>query len=244
MTKNARTHQNPARDIRILSEIKNSFGDKFPLQKTEILSRLSATRITRAAALLDYHESLCYLRAFPDNDIVLKRVESELRTFVTRVSSLGKSERALLDETGIVGTELSHPYGYFMTRWLIGKFPGAIDLNWESYSELKDDHILDYMPVLLTHNENDAVDDPNMPTTDIIAADIAKRSVNRLEWFMRLFDRLSASDQVKRLLFDKMELPQTITVANHQFARTHAKMPAREIHYQREPLRKEYPDLR
>lgn len=244
MSKYVRTHQNPARDIRILAEIKSNFGNGFAERKIEMLDRLSSGRIVKASPLLDYHESLCYLRAFPDNESVLRRTESELKRFVGRVDNLPKSERVLLDETGIVGTKLNHPYGYFMTRWVIKKFPGAIDLNWDSYSELKDDHMLDFMPVLLTHNENDAVDDPNMPTTDIIEADIAKRSVNRLEWFMKLFERLAANDQVKRLLFDKMELPQTITVADQRFARTHAKMAAREIFYQREPQRKEYPDLR
>lgn len=244
MSKYVQTRPNPARDIRILSEIKSSFGSEFASRKIETLDRISSGKIVKAAPLLDYHESLCYLRAFPDNKQVLRRVESELKRFVSRVNSLPKSELALLDETGIVGTKLNHPYGYFMTRWLIEIFPGAIDLNWDSYSELSDDHILDLMPVLLTHNENDAVDDPNLPTTEIIEADIAKRGVNRLEWFMSLFERLPASDQVKRLLFDKMELPQTITVGDQRFARTHAKMPAREIHYQREQLRKEYPDLR
>ncbi|MGB5137341.1 MAG: hypothetical protein WBP29_02295, partial [Candidatus Zixiibacteriota bacterium] len=96
----------------------------------------------------------------------------------------------------------------------------------------------------LTHCENDAIDDPRVPLTDIIKADTESNGLSKLEWFMKLFERLSKDEQLKRLIFDKLELPQTITIADRPFARTKVKMPVREIFYQHEPLKKEYPDLR
>ncbi len=244
MNKTERTGQNTTRDIQILSNIKGSFGGDFPEQKTEILHRLGNSKIAKAASLLSYHESLCYMRAYPDNAKILGQVESELEGFLGRVESLSKSDRALFTDTGVVGSELNHPYGYFMTKWLLKEFPGCVDLDWNSYEQLDQDHILDLMPVLLTHCENDAVDDPRVPMSDIIAANIDGLGINKLEWFMRLFERFSSDEQLKRLVFDKLELPMTICIANHRFARTHAKMPIRDIHYQREPLQKDYPDLR
>ena len=244
MSKSERAGKNPTADIQILSEIKGNFGGDFPAQKLEILKSTAVAKISQAAVLVDYHESLCYLRAFPDNAKVLELVESELDGFLKRVEELSKSERAKLAETGLVGSELNHPYGYYMTRWMLKKFPGCIDLNWDEYEKLEHDHILDLLPVLLTHCENDAVDDPRLPLTDIIAAETETRGISKLDWFMKLFERLAKDEPLKRLIFDKLELPQTINVANHPFARTNVKMPVRDIYYQHEPLKKEYPDLR
>jgi hypothetical protein len=244
VNKTERTGQNPTRDIQILSDIKGSFGGDFAEQKAEVLNRVTNSKIGKAASLLDYHEALCYLRAYPDSSKILELVESELEGFFQRVESLPKSERARLSETGIVGSELSHPYGYFMTKWLLKEYPGCMDLDWDSYEQLEQDHILDLMPVLLTYCENDAVDDPRVPVADILTANINGRGINRLEWFMKFFERLSSDEPLKRLIFDKLELPMTINIANHRFARTHAKVPVRDLYYQKEPLQKDYPDLR
>lgn len=244
MTKTAQSGQNPSKLIQILSDIKSNFGGDFPARKSELLHSLSGASIPRADRLLSYHESLCYLRAFPDNAKILAIVESELSQFHERVSALPHAERSSLDETGIVGTKLSHPYAYFMTTWLLKTFPRSTDIDWDSYKALENDPILDLLPELLTYCENDAVDDPFIPTTDIIDAETEIRSVNRLEWFMEIFERLSKNERLKRLLFDKMDIPLTIRITNQPFARTNVKMPSGEIYYQKQPLEKEYPDLR
>ncbi len=244
MTKTAQSGQNPSKDIQVLSDIKGSFGGDFPSQKLELLNGLATAKLTKAPLLLSYHESLCYLRAYPDNPKILAVVESELEIFVGRVESLTKSERETLDESGIVGTKLSHPYAYFMTKWLLKKYPKSVNIDWESYQQLENDPILDLMPELLTYCENDAVDDPFVPTTDIIDAETKVRGINRLEWFMQIFERLSKDERLKRLLFDKMDMPLTIDIGNQPFARSNVKLPVGEICYQKLPLEKEYPDVR
>ncbi len=244
MTKTAQSGHNPSKDIQVLSDIKGSFGGDFPSQKLELINGLAAAKVTKASLLLSYHESLCYLRAYPDNPKILAVVESELENFVGRVESLTKSERETLDESGMVGTKLSHPYAYFMTKWLLKKYPKSVNIDWDSYQQLENDPILDLMPELLTYCENDAVDDPFVPTTDIIDAETNVRGINRLEWFMQIFERLSKDERLKRLLFDKMDIPLTIDIGNQPFARSNVKMPVGEIYYQKLPLEKEYPDVR
>ncbi len=244
MRKTASSGQNPSKEIHVLSDIKGSFGGDFPNQKLELLNKLAGAKVPKAPLLLSYHESLCYLRAYPDNPKVLAIVESELERFLERVEFLTKAERETLDESGIVGTGLSHPYAYFMTKWLLKKYPKSVNVDWESYQELENDPILDLMPELLIYCENDAVDDPFVPTTDIIDAETKIRGINRLEWFMQIFERISKDERLKRLLFDKMDIPLKIEIANQPFARTHVKLPTGEIFYQKQPLEKEYPDVR
>lgn len=244
MTKTARSGQSPSKDIHVLSDIKGSFGGDFSNQKLELLNRVVGTEVSKASLVLSYHESLCYLRAYPDNPKILAIVESELENFIGRVESLTKSERETLDETGVVGTRLRHPYAYFMTKWILKKYPKSVNIDWEGYQQLESDPILDLMPELLTYCENDAVDDPFVPTTDIIDAETKVRGINRLEWFMQIFERLTKDERLKRLLFDKMDMPLTIDIGNQPFARTNVKLPAGEIFYQKQPLEKEYPDIR
>lgn len=244
MTKAEQTGQSPTKDIESLADSRGSFGSEFAAQKLESLIRISVARITKAAQLTSYHESLCYLRAYPDNARILSVVEAELEKFIDRVELLSKAERGQMDDSGIVGTKLGHSYAYFMIQWILKKYPKSVDIDWETYQHWENDPILDLLPELLTYCENDAVDDPFVPTTDIIDAESEIRGVNRLEWFMNIFERLSKDECLKRLIFDKMDLPLTIDVANRDFARTKVKLPVGEIFYQKHALEKEYPDLR
>lgn len=177
--------QREAKPVAALSKMRAEFGQSTTDHKTAMISRLTESAILDPAVLLEYHEALCYLRAYPDNPKLLHLVERELSTFFRRVNLCFEHDRnrseAVLGETGIVATQIHHTFGLEMCRWLLARFPEAAELDWAAYLQREDDPILALMPLTLMWAENDAVDAPDLPTVDIVDAEVTRRGVSYLK---------------------------------------------------------------
>lgn len=234
--------------IRRLALIKAEFGTALAKEKSQLLHDLASARIRLVADLISYHDSLCYLRAYCDSPELLQLVDYELDRFGRRLRQLkrplGKSARLRLERSGIVGTNFTHDFGYQMTKWILQKFPTAADFDYAELRKLKGDPILDLLPVLVTWNENDAVDDLYLSTEEIRDADIGGRRISSLQWFINLYRRLPADENLKRLLFDKIAFSLRITIGKQPFAITNSREPVGDYYFQQEPLQRGYPDLR
>src|ERR1043165_7075363 len=89
-----------------------------------------------AESLIKLHERLLFLRAYPENATVLKRVEQSLKKIKTRVTELSDSDVDLspLDDpevSGIAGTSVTSNFSYALVRWLVNEFPNQLSIDWE-----------------------------------------------------------------------------------------------------------------
>ncbi len=234
--------------IRRLAAIKAEFGPAPAREKVKLIQSLASARFRLVADLISYHDSLCYLRAYCDSPELLQLVDGELDRFSRHLRQLnrplGKNARLRLERSGIVGTSFTHDFGYQMTKWILQKFPTAADFDRAELKKLKGDPILDMLPVLVTWNENDAVDDPYLTTEEIRDADIGSRRISPLQWFLNLYRRLPADENLKRLLFDKIAFSLRVAVGSQPFAITNSRDPVGDYYFQQEPLQRSYPDLR
>jgi len=234
--------------IRRLAAIKAEFGPASAREKVQLIQSLAVAKFRSVADLMSYHESICYLRAYADSQELLQLVDDELDHFDRRLRQLkrplGKTSRLRLERSGIVGTDFTHDCGYQVTKWILQKFPTAADFDYAELRKLKGDPILDLLPALVTWNENDAVDDPYLSTADIRDADIGSRRITPLQWFLNLYRRLPADENLKRLLFDKIAFSLRVAVGKQPFAITNSREPVGDYYFQREPLQRGYPELR
>ncbi len=234
--------------VRRLEEIRAQFGSDAAREKIALIRHLKSKRLLTMEALLSYHESLSYLRAYADSSALLRLVDEELDRFKSRLRQirrpLPKKAKRNLDRSGIVGTRFTHDFGLQMVKWAMSRFPDSVDFDGAELGKLKSDPILDLLPVLVTWMENDAVDDPYVLTEDIRAMDVGERRVTFLRWFIHLFERLPGDDNLKRLLFDKIAFPIRVEVANQPFARTNSRETVTNYYFQDCPLDRSYPDLR
>src|SRR2546423_1196294 len=109
------------------------FGAEARLAKLRLLARLSTVRIARAKTLERLHETLCFVRAYPDDAAVQDAAERALREFTLRVRRLAPPARAGLHDSGIAETAVAYPFGLPMARWLATRLPGDVKIAWRTF---------------------------------------------------------------------------------------------------------------
>src|SRR5262249_52157981 len=70
-------------------------------EKRRLLAALATTPIAQPAVLLQLHESLCFLQAYPDDRDILDRVDGLLAGFSARTRALGEKRLGRLRDSGV-----------------------------------------------------------------------------------------------------------------------------------------------
>ena len=123
--------------------------------KLRLLDELAECPIPQPDLLLRFHETLCFLQAYPDDRAVLARVDRALAGFRARVEGLGVAARQELRDSGVAGTTLDYPFGFPMTLWLTSRFPADVDIAWRKFEGA--DRIDEALSFLVAHAEDDSL---------------------------------------------------------------------------------------
>ncbi len=231
--------------IEQLGELSRRFAPTDVATKEHLLEEIRRRTIRNAALLFRYHESLCFLRAYPDSPEVLRLVERELQDFSIRVTPIVmEDERAAqrLLNTGIAGTTTEYPYDWDTALWLAERFPDAVAIDWNAYNDAETDTLTSVLPLLTSWPENDTLDDPDQSTEDWVR--LAKgEGQSDFVWLVARLRKSSLPSAVKRHLYEQLELPLRWRLDDSEVSRSSARVPASQIFYQQGPISRPEGDL-
>jgi len=221
-----------------LNSLKNRFTPADRETKLKALRALRDLEIHGVASLIQFHEILCFLRAYPDGPEVLRLVEEALEGFATRVDIVKAGARLSdlrkLRDTGIAHTTVYYPYPHAMARWLVKRFPTDVELDWEDQAGL--DKIGTALSLAVAYAENDALDDERVSLRDWVTTAKGKRPLSALQWLLETLDRSPLSPAVLRNLYDGAELLLGWELRDATASRTLAKFPTHRVFYHEGPL--------
>ena len=197
---------------------------------------LSLSTIKDAESLIDLHERLLFLRAYPPNARTLKHVETQLKKIEQRVAALQKVDADLSpldypEVSGITGTSVTSNFSYALVRWLARKYPRQVSIDWDWFEE--DDRFGATMPRFLPLLDEDAMVEAHVPYREWLAA--AKGRKNEVVWIIEQFESLSLADKQKAELYDSLKLHITWQFGARS-SRTQMKLPVRKIFFHDQPL--------
>src|SRR5436853_6573343 len=94
----------------------------------------TSTKANDAESLIQLHERLLFLCAYPSNARTLQQVRKLLNFFHRQVMRLRDSDVDLssLDDpevSGIAGTTVTSNFSYAIVRWLVPKYPHQLSIN-------------------------------------------------------------------------------------------------------------------
>lgn len=220
-----------------LDEAKQDFSERGRANIEKILLRLSQSRINDPQELVRYHESLLFLRAYPQNSKLLKLSEAHLRSFADRVESLRKDEVDLVslehpEISGIAGTAVSDTFGYHIASWLVRTQQGrvALDEDWVEDESRLAPALPRFIPLL----EEDAMVEANVPYLKWIRAAKSPRK-NELHWLMERFDALQKTPAERAELYESLRL-YVRWRPPYRATRTGMRLSVRKIFFHQEPL--------
>jgi len=222
-----------------LEASRNRFGRGEAVRVAKLLSRLSKRRFSDTASVIRFHEALLFLRAFPQGPEVVRESERLLRDFWKRVELLEKA-RADMDDfdsfevAGIAGTVMQDTLSFDVMRWLVDRIP-EVEMVWDDYSEER--AMGAAWPRLIPLLEDDADIEPDVPWQRWLRMAAGRKGEERnLQWMVRQFAQLPASDAEQALLYDSLRIPVRWRLNNQRFTRTRNWQTVRRVFFHREPL--------
>lgn len=221
-----------------LEAARNRFGPGEAARTAKLLAQLAKHQFSDAHSLLRLHETLLFLRAFPQGPAVVAAVEHLLETFHQRVEALKPSREAFddFDTSGMAGTVMQDTLPFEVARWLARRIPRNVEIAWEDYFEEPHSEraLAATWPRFIPLLEEDADVEANIPWTRWL--DGARGRDNELAWLLRRFEQLPLTDRGKAELYDSLRLPIRWRLGNLRLSRTRNWRRPRRIYLRTEPL--------
>ncbi len=237
--------ENTAVLIARLANLRLSFSHADANHKIRLIHDLSTRNIMTSRKLIDYHETLCFIQAYPDNSSLKHLADSELQRFADRIENWREKhpDNTNLDDTGMAGTPIYYPYNLDMTRHLLNRFGLAIEIDWQDYKDKGSDPISGLLPLFALYMENDGIDDEDSSTENWVNMARGKDQ-NALKWLISQLDVLTVSPEARQYIFENAGLMLRWDLGRSEYSRTLAKLPHRRIYFQRGPIGKKRLDLK
>jgi hypothetical protein len=221
-------------------KIWTQYGDDLGGRKLKQLRSLEGARLRSAKAVSELHETLCFLRAYPDDAQVLAQVERMLAGFHRRADL--KRFAARLADSGIAGTETRFRFFAETAFWLARRYPQQLLVDWAELSEKQKELLLGRLPLIAHYAATLALDEAPLTLRQWVQRMKAPGEGDGA-FLARSFGAIDAGPFLKQAFFEEIDLPLRLRSAPGTPSRTHAKhrLP---VHWQRGSLRSGRPDLR
>ena len=204
-----------------------------------MLRRLEAARLPRAEQVERLHETLCFLRAYPDDAPLLAQVERILASFDRR-SDLRRHRKALRD-TGIAGTEIRYRFFYFMAEWLARRWGDGLRVDWPAFEGRK--RLEKLLHLLTLYGETPALDEYVLSVKAWVDRMKGLRETDAA-FLIRRFQRMRLDSYARETLFEDLDIPMRLAPGPTTPSRTRAKQPGLPVVFQTSPLLRTRPRLR
>ncbi len=131
------------------------------------------------------------------------------------------------------GTVIEDRLNYDVSRWLLKRFPGRVDVAWDGYD--KQTRLGETLPRFLPLLDDDAYVEADVPYLRWLRS--ARGGAGRdLAWLVSRFERLPRSERERAELFDSLELTVRWDLDNLRASRTRNWRSVRRVFYHPGPF--------
>lgn len=221
-----------------LEEIRGRFGAAHARQAERLLMAAERLRLREPEPLIRLHEAVLFLRAYPPSRKVVRQTEALLASFHQRIQTLRRRGVDLspldpMEVSGIAGTVIEDCLNYDVSRWLVRRFPGHVDVAWDGYD--KHLRLAETLPRFLPLLDDDAYVEADVPYLAWLRAAI-RRPGRDLAWLLSRFEALPLAERERTELFDSLELTVRWDLDALRASRTQNWRTPRRIFYHRRPF--------
>lgn len=223
--------------LRALLRTKFEFTPDAAKLKLALLRQLRHSRLPTAAAVLELHEHLCFLRAYADDERVLKATQAMLLGFAQR-RDLQAFASKLID-TGIAGTAIQYPFFAPTAARLAEKFPHLLTVCWD---EDEIEALTRVLPLLSHWAETPALDEQSRTTHEWI--DLQRGQTTDATYVVKRMQALHRDPFVFENAYEALSLWLRLAPGKGTPSRTLAAAPVARVAYQKGPVHSARPDLK
>lgn len=203
-----------------LEACKGKFGAEAAREVVALLERSEKTRFRDSQDLIRLHETVLYLRAFPQSAQVLRHADRILFKFGERVRGMPQEEFEYAEISGIAGTGLTTNFSYPFAKSLAERHAACVGIDWERYQH--SDRLGPTLGRLIPESFEDWAVAPH--------ADWRRwyeKAGGSVPWLIK---------GVTGEVYDLLELPLRWEIGNAAASRTRARIPKKNIFYHDGPF--------
>jgi hypothetical protein len=221
-----------------LEAMRRAYGPGCADTCERILLSLRGAHFEDAESLIRFHDTLLFLRAFPQSERVAHLADQLLATVEPQVRKLlnspGNAE-IFEDESvsGIAGTTITNTWTYQLAARLAARHPQQTRAKWnvdERYRQMTT-----VLPPLLPLLEDDSYVEADTPYLKWIETAVGRQKSD-LRWLVDSFASLPLPPQTRTSLFDSLGVEVLWDLSGSPASRTLARRPVSKLFIHQEPL--------
>jgi len=221
-----------------LAAVSRSFGRSAAKAKLRLLGDLEGVARLSRGRLLRLHDTLLFMRAYPDDEAVRAAVEAHVAALRARVERLtdGDPYHETLVNTGLPATSNAYSYSYDVLQRLVELLPGCVDIDWREFSN--EILLVDTLNLAVAPAETRGLEDEFTTVRQWLQLGKSEPNETDLEVVLRLLRRSSLSRRAQMHVFETCEIPVLYRLSRPASARCEVTLPALPTAYQRAPVRR------
>jgi len=214
-------------------------GGDAALAKSMHLRACAAGAIEDASVLLDYHDCLLFLLAYPESATLHRAASRELERVAVAARQMlerGKArERAKLANTGVAWAPMTIAFGYEVVRWLAREHAGHAEID--SF-DAAGASLPELLRLTLPPLESELLAGEDMEPAEFLADASAGRRGSQLGWLVDEIERLPCAEASRERLFDALKAYVAIKPGATSLSRTFVRGLRGQIFHHRGPLQR------
>jgi hypothetical protein len=215
-----------------LSAIVNKYDGASTLLKSNWLGKLAGMALPNGQSLLDYHDSLLFLCAYPDNPAILRLAEKGLQSIAKYAKQNRGNETLVLENEGLPFANTVTRFSPDFLRWLDGHKDLKVAFDSFYNPSLNLNAILNItLPATLKAETTAGLDNEALlAVLHIPPADYVPFILGQLETLQEL-------PILKELFIERMDLYVKLVPQNVQFSRAYNRVPIAATYYHQDLLK-------
>jgi len=219
--------------------MRDRYGDGLAERRLALLDVVDRARLVSARDVERLHEVLVFLRAYPDDDRVLSRVEAMIESFPRRGDL--RRFRADLWDSGIAGTRIVFTFYWQSAGWLIRRCPRNVTIEWGEFEN--SERLESMLHLLVPYSETPGIDE--MPWTVRQWLD-AMRGPDETDaaFLVRRFAKIPGDSFLRESLWSSLSIPFRVDPGPATPTRTLARYAPSRVRFHATSLDRTRPSLR
>lgn len=222
-------------DLNLIGQLRVAgarYGGRWTARKSRLLDRCAARALDHPRCLVEYHDCLLFLLAYPEHARLLSAAERELarvalaaRTIAERGSA---RERRRLCGTGIAWSEVSFGFSFEIARWLAQRYPDHADIQcFGEGGELPQNVLRLGVPGM----EFELLAPERLAPEEFLMRARGPRGGSALGWLVAQMQQLPCSEAIRDQLFETLHAFIRVEPRDTPLSRTFARGPLADTHF-------------
>jgi hypothetical protein len=221
-----------------LAALRHSYGEGAARRCESLLAPLRGVQFSSVQSIVAAHDTLLFLRAFPQSPKVAKLADALLAALQPQAIKLvafeGNAE--ILDDesvSGIAGTTVSNTWTFDLAMQLAVRHSKQMTAEFDVDGHYRQMGLV--LPSVLPLLEDDSFVEADTPYLQWIAA-ASQRDRSALVWLLANFSKIGAPPIVRTGLFSGMGINMSWNLTDSPASRTLARRPVNKFFCHAEPL--------